>query len=61
MFNRAPGFENDNLDLDPKDGEVRNWSEEILITRNLSTKHYWLPFNIDDVSMYPGFYQNPGW
>lgn len=61
IFNRAPGFEEDNYDLDPKDGEVRNWSEEVLITRNLSSKHYWLPFNIDDVTIYPEFTQNPGW
>lgn len=61
IFDRAPGYEGDNYDIDPKDGEVRNWREEVLITRNLSSKHYWLPFDIDDVTMYPEFYQNPGW
>lgn len=24
-------------------------------------KHYWLPFDEDDVALYAGFYQNPGW
>jgi hypothetical protein len=24
-------------------------------------KHYWLPLNRDQVLIYPGFYQNPGW
>lgn len=46
---------------DPKENAVVNWSEEVIATRNLSSKHYWLPFKTDDVSMYPEFYQNPGW
>lgn len=46
---------------DPKENAVVNWSEEVITTRNLSSKHYWLPFKTDDVSMYPEFYQNPGW
>lgn len=52
-------------DLDPnedsREREVKNWKEEVIITRNLGAKHYWLPFNLDDVSMYPEFNQNPGW
>ena len=24
-------------------------------------KHYWLPFPVDQVTLYPEFYQNPGW
>lgn len=45
----------------PKENAVLNWREEVITTRNLTNKHYWLPFNTDDVSMYSEFYQNPGW
>lgn len=45
----------------PKENAVLNWREEVIATRNLTNKHYWLPFNTDDVSMYSEFYQNPGW
>jgi hypothetical protein len=24
-------------------------------------KHYWLPFEVNQVTLYPGFQQNPGW
>lgn len=47
--------------VDPKENAVLNFKEEVIQTRNLTSKHYWLPFNTDDVSMYPEFYQNPGW
>lgn len=47
--------------VNPKENAVQFWREEVLQTRNLTSKHYWLPFNTDDVSMYPEFYQNPGW
>ena len=46
---------------DPKENEVRNFREEVIITRKLEAKHYWLPFKNDDVMLYPEFYQNPGW
>jgi hypothetical protein len=46
---------------DPKENAVLNFREEVITVRNLTSKHYWLPFNTDDVSMYPEFYQNPGW
>lgn len=46
---------------DTKENAVLNWDEEVIQTRNLTSKHYWLPINTDDVSMYPEFYQNPGW
>lgn len=45
----------------PKDNAVVNFEQEVLVTRKLSAKHYWLPFRIDDVTMYPEFGQNPGW
>ena len=46
---------------DTKENEVRNFREEVIITRKLEAKHYWLPFKNDDVMLYPEFYQNPGW
>lgn len=47
--------------VDPKDNEVRNFREEVIVNRNLSSKHYWLPFKNADVMLYPEFNQNPGW
>ena len=46
---------------DPTENKVKNWREEVVITRNLQNKHYWIPFTNEDVTMYPEFYQNPGW
>jgi hypothetical protein len=46
---------------DPKENGVRNFREEVILTRPLSSKHYWFPLKTADVSMYPGFDQNPGW
>ncbi len=57
-FDRAEPLD---TDLDPKENAVMNWDEEIITTRNLSNKHYWLPLKTEDVSIYPEFYQNPGW
>lgn len=48
-------------DADPEERKVVNFREEIVTQRNLSSKHYWLPFKTDDVTMYPEFNQNPGW
>lgn len=47
--------------VDPKENAIRNWREEVIVTRNLSSKHYWLPFKTSDVTIYPEFSQNPGW
>lgn len=57
-FDRAAPLD---TEVDPKENEVRNFREEVIVERNLTNKHYWLPFNTDDVSIYPEFYQNPGW
>lgn len=76
-FDRVPGYVPDpndpddmaqdalhpGLDItkDPKENEVKNFREEVIIERNLSAKHYWLPFKNEDVMIYPEFEQNPGW
>lgn len=57
-FDRATPLD---VDADPKENEVLNFREEVIVERNLTSKHYWLPFKTDDVSIYPEFYQNPGW
>ena len=43
------------------DGKPRNLKVKLLLERKYSEKHYWLPLKVKDVSMYPEFYQNPGW
>lgn len=57
-FDRAEEFD---PKADPKERKVMNFREEIVTERKLTSKHYWLPFKTDDVTMYPEFYQNPGW
>lgn len=57
-FDRAEAF---NPETSPQERKVVNFREEIVTQRNLSGKHYWLPFKTDDVTMYPEFNQNPGW
>lgn len=57
-FDRAAPLD---TDADPKENAVVNFREEVIVERNLTSKHYWLPFKSADVSMYPEFYQNPGW
>lgn len=46
---------------DPRDAEVRGWSEKTVVTRPFSERNYWFPFFKKDVSIYEGFEQNPGW
>lgn len=46
---------------DPRDAEVTGWSEETILTRDFSEKHYLLPLKQSDVYLYPEFGQNPGW
>ena len=57
-FERAAALD---TKIDPKENAVKNWREEVIVTRNLDSKHYWLPFDNADVTMYPEFNQNPGW
>ncbi|MFD2034725.1 RagB/SusD family nutrient uptake outer membrane protein [Belliella marina] len=45
----------------PSDTRIVNLRERVIINRNYDDKHYWLPFKVSDVSLYPEFDQNPGW
>lgn len=58
-FDRA--IPNAQVYADPKNARVRNFRETILFERQLSQRHYWLPFRVEDVNMYKEFKQNPGW
>ena len=58
-FKRVGNF--DYTKNDPRDAEVTGWSEETIVTRNFSEKHYLLPLKESDVYLYPEFGQNPGW
>ncbi|PZX17247.1 putative outer membrane starch-binding protein [Breznakibacter xylanolyticus] len=46
---------------DPTQNQVANLREVVILERNFSEKHYWLPLKVADVSIYPEFKQNPGW
>jgi starch-binding outer membrane protein, SusD/RagB family len=48
-------------DNDSKDARVANFREQVILTRQFSTRHYWFPLKVADVSMYAEFQQNPGW
>ncbi|AGA78898.1 RagB/SusD family nutrient uptake outer membrane protein [Echinicola vietnamensis] len=56
-FDRAGEFNTD----DPTENRIVNMREEVIIERNFTSKHYWLPLKLADVSLYPELYQNPGW
>lgn len=46
---------------DPSQSEVIGFHEEVILTRDFTEKHYWLPLKINDTTMYVEFGQNPGW
>lgn len=48
-------------DNDPRDAEVSDWKEEVIVNRKYTVRNYWFPFFKKDVSIYEGFTQNPGW
>lgn len=58
-------FERDTYDEDKAQrGQFKNinFRETEMITRICEyPKHYWIPFNNNEVQMYEGFPQNPGW
>lgn len=56
-FDRAGTFDPEN----PQENRVVNLREEVILVRDFSEKHYWLPLKVSDVSIYPELYQNPGW
>ena len=45
----------------PMDNTVSGFSEKVILTRNFTETHYWLPLKRSDVSIYPELQQNPGW
>ncbi len=46
---------------DPADAEVAEFHEEVILTRNFDTKHYWFPLLREDTYIDAGYEQNPGW
>lgn len=45
----------------PQESEVIGFHEEVILTRNFTDKHWWLPIKVNDSKMYVEFGQNPGW
>lgn len=45
----------------PEENAIRNLREVTLLERSYTDRHYWYPILRDDVQMYEGFGQNPGW
>ena len=45
----------------PSENEVSGFHEEVILTRNFTDKHWWLPLKVNDTKMYVEFGQNPGW
>lgn len=56
-FDRAGTFST----TSPETNEVVNLREETVTQRSYTDKHYWFPLKVSDVTLYPEFYQNPGW
>jgi hypothetical protein len=48
---------------DPSEAEVLdyNTTDDVIVKRNYTAKHYWFPFMDNDVYLYKDFAQNPGW
>ena len=46
---------------DPKDAQVSDFREEVILVRQFDTKHYWFPLPDSEVYLYEEFSQNPGW
>lgn len=45
----------------PEENAIKNLREVVLVERKYTDRHYWYPLPKNDVNMYEGFYQNPGW
>ena len=59
-FDRGVSSSSYNYDK-PEENMVKNLREEVILERKYTDRHYWLPLPKDDVYLYEGFYQNPGW
>ena len=46
---------------DTSQNQVSGFSENLILTRNFSSKHYWLPLKESDTTLYLEFPQNSGW
>ena len=61
-FERDPqGLSGAALAEDYQNAKVLNLSMTTIFERHLTSKHYWFPFLLDDINLYPEFQQNPGW
>jgi|AGTN01.1.fsa_nt_gi SusD family. len=50
------------LDYDRgSDGKPINIQKRLVFTRPIEKKHNWVPFEVNDISIYAEFPQNPGW
>lgn len=49
------------FDRDPITGKPLNITKKVIVTRVAENKHYWCPLPTKEVTLYPGFGQNPGW
>lgn len=56
-FDRAGKFNPDK----PESNEVSNFREVVIVHRDYSDKHYWMPLKKKDCNMSANFKQNPGW
>ena len=56
-FIRAGEFDPKN----PQNTEVSGFKEKTILTRNFTSKHWWMPLKKKDTSIYPEMFQNPGW
>lgn len=43
------------------DGKPINIQKRLVFTRPIEKKHNWVPFQVNDISIYAEFPQNPGW
>jgi hypothetical protein len=51
-------------EFDPKHPEetpVSGFMQKTILKREFTDKHWWLPLKRKDTSIYPEFFQNPGW
>lgn len=61
-FDRDPsGLKGASLAAAYQNAKVLNLSMTTIFERKYESKHYWFPFLLDDVNIYPEFQQNPGW